>query len=43
MEAMTYNTSPDSRKATSEKGELLIEKAIEGGIVLVQEMLASPQ
>ena len=42
-EAMAYNTSPNSAKATSEKGRVLIERAIEGGIALVQEMLAEPQ
>ena len=42
-EAMAYNTSPNSAKATSEKGRVLIGQAIEGGIALVQEMLAEPQ
>ena len=42
-EAMAYNASPDSGKATSEKGRVLIEQAIEGGIALVQEMLEGPQ
>ena len=40
---MAYNASPNSAKATSEKGRVLIEQAIEGGIALVQEMLAGPQ
>ena len=38
-EAMAYDAVPDSAKATREKGRVLIEKAIEGGIALVQEML----
>ena len=41
-EAMAYNTSPNSAKATSQKGRVLIERGIEGGIALVQEMLAGP-
>ena len=41
-EAMAYNTSPNSAKATSQKGRVLIERGIEGGVALVQEMLAGP-
>ena len=40
---MAFNASPNSAKATSEKGRVLIERAIEGGMALVQEMLAGPQ